>query len=94
VGQPRHLSPPITGGINEHVHPERTHLSLHPPATDAAGLTTTYGETVRGTGFGVARERNDPLGYIGLIEALKVSARAERSDALVAAGVMPAGVRL
>ena len=65
-----------------------------PPAIDAARLTTTYGEAVRGSGFDVAGERDDVRRHIGLVEALRVNVRAERCDALVAAGVMSAGVWL
>lgn len=64
-----------------------------PPAIDAARLTTTYGEAVRGS-FDVAGERDDVRRHIGLVEALRVNVRAERCDALVAAGVMSAGVWL
>ena len=64
------------------------------PATDAARLTTTYGEAVRGSGVDVARERDDVHRHIGLVEALRVNVKAERCDALVATGVMPAGVWL
>ncbi len=61
-----------------------------PPAIDAAGLTTTYGEALRGSGFGVAPERDDVLRHIGL----KASVGAERCDALVETGAMPTGVWL
>ena len=64
------------------------------PATGAARLTATYGEAVRGSGVDVARERDDVRRHIGLVEALRVNVRAERCDALVATGVMPAGVWL
>jgi hypothetical protein len=65
-----------------------------PPAIDAGRLTTTSGEAVRGSGFDVAREPDDVRPHVGLVEALRVNVRAERCDALVATGVMPAGVRL
>ena len=65
-----------------------------PPAIDAARLTTTYGEAVRGSGFDVAREPDDVGPHVGLVEALRANVRAERCDALVATGVMPAGVWL
>ena len=74
--------------------PNELTYPVTPPAIDAAGLTTTYGEAVRGSGFDVARERDDVLRHIGLVEALRVNVRAERCDALVATGVMPAGVWL
>ena len=74
--------------------PNELTCPVTPPAIDAAGLTTTYGEAVRGSSFGVARERDDVLRYIGLVEAPKASVGAERCDALVAAGVMPAEVWL
>jgi|HubBroStandDraft_5_1064220.scaffolds.fasta_scaffold2028561_1 hypothetical protein len=65
-----------------------------PPAIDAAGLTMTCGEAVRGSGFGAARERDDVRRHIGLVEAHRANVRAERCDALAATGVMPAGVWL
>jgi hypothetical protein len=74
--------------------PNELTYPVTPPAIDAAGLITTYGEAVRGNGFGVARERGDALRYIGFADALKASVGAERCDALMAAGVMPAGVWL
>ena len=64
------------------------------PAIDAAGLTTTYGEAIRGSGFDAPRERDDARRHIGLVEALKASAGAECCDALVATGVRPTGVWL
>jgi hypothetical protein len=64
------------------------------PAIDAAGLTTTYGEAIRGSGFDAAREHDDARRRIGLAETLKASAGAERCDALVATGVRPTGVWL
>ena len=74
--------------------PNELTYPVTPPAIDAAGLTTTYGEAVRGSSFDVARERDDVLRHIGLVEALKASVGAERCDALVAAGVRPTGVWL
>ena len=74
--------------------PNELTCPVTPPAIDAAGLTTTCGEAVRGNSFDVARERGDVLRYIGLAGALKASAGAERCDALVAAGVRPAGIWL
>ena len=65
-----------------------------PPAIDAAALTTTYGEAVRGSSFDVAPERDDARRHIGLVEAPKASVGAGRCDALVAAGVRPAGAWL
>jgi hypothetical protein len=74
--------------------PNELTYPVTPPAIDAAGLTTTYRETVRGSSFDVARERDDVLRYIGLVEAPKASVGAERCDALMAAGVRPTGVWL
>jgi hypothetical protein len=74
--------------------PEELTCPVTRPAIDAAGLTTTCGESVRGSSFVVARERDDVLRYIGLAGAPKASAGAERCDALMAAGVRPAGVWL
>ena len=63
--------------------------------------------TARASGLEFARKRDDVRRYIGLVEALKasvgaelvaaqsgtVAAAAEGCDALIAAVVMPAGVR-
>ena len=59
--------------------PNELTYPVTPPAIDAAGLTTTYGEAVRGITLTVAR---------GAVES------AEEGDAQVATGVRPAGVRL
>lgn len=74
--------------------PNELTCPVTPPAIDAAGLTTTCGEAFRGSSFVIARERDDVLRYIGLVEAPKASGGAERCDALMAAGVRPAGVWL
>ena len=49
--------------------PNELTCPVTPPAIDAAGLTTTCGEAARGSSFVVARERDDVLRYIGLVEA-------------------------
>jgi len=73
--------------------PNELTYPVTPPAIDAVGLTTT-GVTVHGTGFDVARERDDVPRPIGLAEALEASVGAGRCDALVAAGVRPIGAWL
>ncbi len=74
--------------------PDELAYLVTPPAIDAAGLTTTCGQAVRGSSFDVARERDDVRRYIGLVDAPKTSVGAERCDALMAAGVRPTGVWL
>ena len=59
--------------------PNELTYPVTPPAIDAAaGLTTTYGEVVRVSSLDVARERDDVRRHIGLVEAPKASARADR----------------
>ena len=69
--------------------PNELTCPVTPPAIDAAGLTTTCGEAVRGSSFDLARDRDNVRRHIGLVEALKASAGAERCDALVETGVRP-----
>ena len=73
--------------------PNELTCPVTPPAIDAAGLTTTCGEALRGSGFDLARDRDNVRRHIGP-EALKASVGAERCDALVATGVRPIGVWL
>jgi hypothetical protein len=74
--------------------PNELAYRVTPPAIDAAGLTTTYGEARLGSGFDLARDRGNVRRHIGLVEAFKASVGAERCDALAAAGVRPTGVWL
>jgi hypothetical protein len=52
---------------------ELTYPVTAPAIDDAARLTTTYGEALRGSSFDVARERDDVRRHIGLVEAPKAS---------------------
>jgi hypothetical protein len=74
--------------------PNELTYPVTPPAIDATGLTTTYGQALRGSGFDLARDRDNVRRHIGLVEALKASVGAERCDALVETGVRPIGVWL